>query len=511
MFRATRRQAGVSDNRPTRGVARELVRFGHRLPRQIDHRLRQPRVLAGHSRYNCTMKLISDRLAPYKDTRIGTVLTGAWQFSLFAVRRFFAERFSADVAALTYSTLLALVPLLVIAFAILSSFPAFEAVKGRMQELFFSAVVPEAGAAVADYLSRFTENASNLTVAGIVALAVTAVLLLSTIEETLNRVWHVERPRPMLVRILIFWAILTMGPLLIGGSFTMTSDLVAMAARTEVLSTNTGNVVVRLHETWLVGTLISVAFSTIGFTALFVLVPARRVRIRHAVIGALFAAISFEILSWGFNSFYTSGSSYETIYGAVAAVPVFLIWIYTSWMVIVLGAVIAASLPDWFLARQAVPTDHLRPPDKLAIAVTLIAKLYRAAQSGGMIEEEELSDAVPLEARDEIFDALVRTGYLAQTEDGRVALVRDMHTTRIFDLASDLQLPLGAMPERDSSLPVEILERIASETSDIRDLLKTLHESEVKILGQPIADIVSSEESPPTQGEVENIAYRSLP
>lgn len=455
------------------------------------------------------MELITDRLASLRKTRFGSMVIDIAHFIRFAVRRFFAERFSADAASLTYSTLLALVPLLVIAFAILSSFPAFDAVKDRMQSLFFDAVVPEAGAAVADYLSKFTRNANNLTAVGIVALAVTAILLLSTIEETLNRVWHVERPRPMLTRILIFWAILTMGPLLIGGSFTLTSDIAAMAARLQILSSGGGSAVVSLQETWLVSSLLSILISIVGFTALFVLVPARRVRIRHAATGATFAAVAFEFLSWGFNAFLTSGSSYETIYGAVAAVPVFLIWIYTSWMVIVLGAVIAASLPDWFLARKAVPTQHLRPPDRLAIAVTLLAKLHRQAQGGGMLDEQQLIDAVPLEARDEIFDALLRTGYVIQTEEGRVALLRDLHTTTLFDLATDLELQLGALPERDSDAPVEVLERISSETATVRKLLKRLHESEVQILGRPIAAIVAEPGGGDGEAEVEKLPYRS--
>ncbi len=457
------------------------------------------------------MKLPLDTLAKLRQSRFAPALTNFVHFAKFAVGRFFSERLTASAASLTYSTLLAIVPLLVIAFAILSSFPAFGAVKDRMQDMFFSAIVPEAGAVIEDYISNFTRNASNLTAVGIVALAVTALMLLSTIEETLNRIWHVERPRPILVRFLIFWAILTLGPLLIGGSFALTSDLVAMAARMNVLGSGGASELLDLQETWVVGTAISVLISIVGFTALFVLVPARRVRIWHAAIGASFAAISFEILSWGFNSFLTSGSSYETIYGAVAAVPVFLIWIYTSWMVIILGAVVAASIPDWLLARTSVPTAHLRPSDRLSIAVTLLAKLHRNAQSGGVVDEQTLADAVPLEARDEIFDSLHREGYLVQTEDGSVALARDMHTTTLFDLACDIGLPLGVVPDSESHLPPEIAERLATETAATHAMLGRLHEAEVKILDVPLARIVADENDTERAGAVEKLAYRSLP
>ncbi|MGI3211299.1 YihY family inner membrane protein [Roseovarius tibetensis] len=461
------------------------------------------------------MKMTSNLMATLRQSRFGPTLADTGQFVVFAVRRFFTERLTAAAASLTYSTLLAIVPLMVIAFAILSSFPAFDTVKGQMQELFLSAVVPEAGAAIEDYLENFTRNASNLTAVGIVALAATAVLLLSTIEGTLNQIWHVERPRPIFVRFLIFWAILTLGPLLIGGSITLTTDLTRLPASTEYLGLGETSYGRDLHETWLVGTLFSTLVSTgisiVGFTALFVLVPARRVRIWHAATGATFAAIAFELLSWGFNSFLTSGSSYETIYGALAAVPVFLIWIYTSWMVIILGAVVAASIPDWLLTRTAVATADLRPSDRLAIAVTLLAKLHCQAQSGGMLDEQELIEAVPLEARDEIFDALHRTGYLAQTEESRVALVRDMHTTTVFDLAADLKLPLGVMPDRQSGLPVEIVERLDSETATVRRMLAQLHDAETDILGLPLASILSPTDDEMIRSGVQQASRRAMP
>ena len=456
------------------------------------------------------MKTRSDILNALRQSRFAPRAINLGQFTTFTISRFFSERMTASAAALTYSTLLAIVPLMVIAFAILSSFPAFDAVKAQMQDLFLSAVVPEAGAAIEDYLEKFTRNASNLTAVGIVALAVTAVLLLYTIEDTLNRIWHVERPRPLLVRFLIFWAILTLGPLLIAGSITLTSDLASLPARSGFEGSGDPYFAPNVRETPLFSTLIATAFSIVGFTALFVLVPARRVRVWHGAIGATFAAIAFEILAWGFNSFLTSGSSYETIYGALAAVPLFLIWIYTSWMVIILGAVIAASIPDWLLTRTSVTTGDLRPADRLAIAVTLLTKLHRQAQEGGMIDEQKLVEAVPLEARDEIFDALHRTGYLAQTEDSRVALTRDMHTTTVFDLAADLKLPLGTLPEPDTVLPEDVVARIATDTTAVRAMLDRLHEAEVELLDRPLAQVLSAGDDAPAGAGVQQVSRRAV-
>ncbi|MFZ5964572.1 YihY family inner membrane protein [Thalassococcus sp. BH17M4-6] len=441
------------------------------------------------------------RLDRLQDNRAASALWDVGHFIVFAVRRFFAERMNNAAASLTYSTLLALVPLLVIAFAILSSFSAFDAVKGRMQQLFFEAVVPEAGAAISDYLSNFTQNASNLTAVGVVALAVAAVLLLSTVEDTLNRVWHVERPRPLMVRFLIFWAVLTLGPLLIGVSITLTSDLMKYASEAQL--TTLGIQADVSEDGWRVlDGLLSVLISIVGFTALFVLVPARRVKIKHALIGGTFAAVSFEVLAWGFNTFLTSGSSYETIYGAVAAVPVFLVWVYTSWMVIILGAVFAASFPDWWQARSGVLDIDVGPSEKLKIAVALLARLHRHARAGGTLDEEDLVSAAPLGARDDILDSLVAAGYVVQAEDGKVALARDMHRTRLSDLATDLELSLGIPKGQDSVLPNSVERRLGAEGDAVDRLLQQLHEVETRTLGMPLAELMGDEDDAPTPVEI---------
>ncbi|WP_316292716.1 YihY family inner membrane protein [Aestuariicoccus sp. MJ-SS9] len=424
-------------------------------------------------------------------TRGAGIVAEVANFVIFAVRRFFADRLNNAAASLTYSTLLALVPLLVIAFAILSSFRAFDAVKDRMRQLFLDAVVPEAGAAITNYLSSFTENASNLTAVGVVALAVAAVLLLSTIEDTLNRIWHVERPRPILVRFLIFWAILTLGPMLIAASIALTSDVMHYARNSALFDLGVPAEVGR-RGSWIIDNLVSVGINLIGFTALFVLVPARRVRVRDALIGAGFAAVSFELLSWGFNTFLTSGSSYETIYGAVAVVPVFLVWVYTSWMVIILGAVLAAAFPDWWQARSAELGVKVGPVERLELAVELLSRLHQRAQTGGTLDEETLMEATPFEARDDILDALNAAGYVVETENGRVALARDMHSTTLQDLARDLGMALGLAPGAEDALPEGMTDDYVADLTALRAALGRLHEAEGEILGTPIAELASA-------------------
>lgn len=236
------------------------------------------------------------RLDYWRETRFLGIVSDIGSFLYYTMRRFVSDGLGQAAGALTYSTLLALVPLLVIAFAVLSGFPAFDPVKIRMQEMFFGILVPEVGSDVRTYISDFTSNASDLTVAGIIALPVTAVLLLSTIEATLNQVWRVSRPRPLVVRLLTFWAVLTMGPLLIGASFTLTTD---MMRPLQDWARDAGYIpAVQLRADW-PRKVLALVNTTIVFTLLYCVVPAVQVRIRNAVIGGAFAAVAFQVLQWG--------------------------------------------------------------------------------------------------------------------------------------------------------------------------------------------------------------------
>ncbi|WP_157932996.1 YihY family inner membrane protein [Roseovarius salinarum] len=399
-------------------------------------------------------------------------------FVRYAVRRFHTDGMTQAAGALTYSTLLALVPLLVIAFAILSGFSAFRAARARMEEMFFDMLVPEAGAQVADYLSDFTANANDLTAVGIVALAVTALLLLSTIETTLNRIWRVERPRPIMIRLLNFWAILTLGPLLLATSFSFSGDLLD-SARDWVGAGEAGR---DLRADWpVLDTLVAIAGQSATFTLLFKLVPARSVRLSHAALGGVVSGVGVQILRWGFNVYLTSSTTYETIYGAVAVIPVFLLWIYLSWTVIIFGAVFAAAFPDWWKTRGAQPDAALSPAGRLEVAVALLGALHRC---GGVATQARLEELVPLDARNDILEALQTNGYAVTTEEGAIGLTRDLHATPVVTLARDLGLALGAAEGGDAAPPHKA-------AGALPGLLRDLHAAEDRVLATPLADVLA--------------------
>jgi len=426
------------------------------------------------------MHRLSDRMPRF--------LVDLTSFIVYAARRFIADGMALSAGALTFSTLLALVPLMVIAFAILSGFATFDPARDRMEALFFDIFVPEVGAEVGNYLTDFSRNAANLTALGIVALAITAVMLLWTIEATLNEIWRVEKPRSIGVRVLTYWTVLTLGPLLLGASFVLTSG--TFTTLTQWARGAAGLEEARALPT--LGVFFAIASQSLMLMLLFKLVPARPVRLRDAALGGLIGGVGVQLLRWGFDSFLARGSTYETVYGAVAILPIFLFWLYLSWIVIMLSAVIAASLPDWYKMRDALPHQRCTPSQKLAVAVAILSVLARHARNGETTSLEQLQQTVPLVIRDDLFEGLRTSGYIVYTEDDQVSLLRDIHVTTVGDLARDLGLSLGAATS-DASKPTPF-SRDSAATGTAPDalprMLKDLGDAEDAILARSLHDVV---------------------
>ena len=262
-----------------------------------------------------------------------------WQFAQTVRRRYAEDRCTRVAGALSFTTLLALVPLLAVAVAVLSVFPVFQSWVTSIDEFIYGNFVPAAGEAVQKYLQQFAANAGKLTVWGLLFVIIAALMLMATIEKTFNDIWHVSQTRKRLHRFVAYWALLTLGPVLIGLSLSLTSYLISLPLFAE--QSALGGFRVFLLA------MLPVLFEIMAFMLLYTVVPSHPVRLRHALIGGVFAATLFEITKRAFGLFVLHFSSYKVIYGAVAALPVFLIWIYLSWMVILLGAVVTATLPEW--------------------------------------------------------------------------------------------------------------------------------------------------------------------
>ena len=246
------------------------------------------------------------------------------------------ERLPSVASALAFTTLLALVPLLTVMFAILSMFPFFVEWRDEIETLLYSNLAPATGDAVQTYLREFAGQAGSLTGLGLAGLLVTALLLLSTIEDAFNQIWSVAKGRTLSQRLLLYWAMLTLGPILMVISIAVTTYLGSNVLG-QWVSAASGP-----HEVVL-GAL-PVLLQALGFFLMYLIVPSCPVRPRSALVGAVVTLALFELTKFGFVIFISNFDTYQIIYGAMWSIPVFLLWIYFSWLVILLGACISAEI-----------------------------------------------------------------------------------------------------------------------------------------------------------------------
>jgi membrane protein len=255
----------------------------------------------------------------------------------FARRRLREERLPQVAGSLTFTTTLALVPLLTIVLAIFTTFPLFGQFRNALDAYFVQTVMPKAIAnTIIGNLTQFASKAKGLSAVGAVALLVTSTAMISMIERAFNQIWRVRRPRPLVQRILIYWALVTLGPLLFGLSLTITSQLFTATSGLTKAVPIIGAIFY---------TVVSVGITTAAYTLLYMIVPNRPVDWRDAVWGGLAAALAFEVAKRVFALFISKFPTYAIIYGALAALPVFLLWMYLSWMITLVGALLTAALP----------------------------------------------------------------------------------------------------------------------------------------------------------------------
>ncbi|MFT6896222.1 MAG: membrane protein [Paraglaciecola sp.] len=230
---------------------------------------------------------------------------------------------------LAYVSLLSLVPFVMVFFTILSAFPAFSKVRGDIEALVFGNMIPAAGEQVQQYVGEFVGNASKMGAIGIVSLMVVALLLISNIDKTLNRIWAAKSERPVIFTLAIYWMVLTLGPLLIGLSVSVSSYLMALANSAQAYTYGVTTALLKV---------VPFIASVSAFFIIYMLVPNKRINPIHALSGALLAATLFELSKKGFSFYITNFPSYQVIYGAMAVIPILFVWVYLSWVVVLLGA-----------------------------------------------------------------------------------------------------------------------------------------------------------------------------
>lgn len=261
---------------------------------------------------------------------------GPIAFLAAATRRFREDRSVQTAGSLTFTTLLALVPLLTVVLWLSSTFPLLEKAVDALERTMVAQLLPDgAGSAhVTREIGQFADNAARLGVLGLGFLVIVALMLMLTVEDTLNRIFGVAGRRALLRRLLVYTLLIALGPVLIGASLSMTSYVVGASL---------GYLDLGAHARLILG-LLPFGFTCAALTLLYLVVPYRRVDAGHALLGGLFAAAVFELAKRGFALFITKFPTYTLIYGAFAAVPLFLLWVYVSWLVVLVGATLTAQL-----------------------------------------------------------------------------------------------------------------------------------------------------------------------
>lgn len=290
---------------------------------------------------------------------------------LFAHRRLREESLPQIAGSLTFTTVFALVPLLTIALAIFTTFPMFTTLRHALEAYFAQSVMPKSiSGPILNYLTMFAAKATRLSAVGAVMLIVTSIAMMNLIERVFNRIWRVRGQRSWSKRILVYWALITLGPLLIGVSLTLSSQ-VFMATSDLV-----GHVPVLGA---LIYTVLSLALTTATFTLLYVAVPNRDVDWRDAAWGGLVAGLAFELAKRGFAIFITQFPTYSKIYGALAAVPLFLLWVYLSWLITLFGALLVAALP---VVKYERWWHEAQPGGEFVDAMAILKVLHVACKCG---------------------------------------------------------------------------------------------------------------------------------
>lgn len=357
-----------------------------------------------------------------------------WRFLVYVADRFMHDNCQQRAAGLTFTSLLAVVPLLAVSFAIFAAFPAYARMRDQVQAFLFENLVPHVGETLQTYLEGFTAQTGKLTTVGVVFLALSAVMLMVSVSNTFNRIWRVRQTRSVVARMVTFWSLITLTPLLFGASISISSYLFAASGASGDLPA--GNI---LSD---VGFLLPFVLQAIGFSAVFLLMPNYPVRRGDALVGGLIASILFELLKEGFGLYITSFPTYQTIYGAMATIPIFLVWVYLVWIVILVSAELTAAIPEWQAGTRRIRRKDLAPMARMLAALGILATLREAARTGGGLTPRRMLLETGLRPDDlaEATDFLKKHRYVTRGEKREWLLCRDLGTVTIYDLYKDLDL-----------------------------------------------------------------------
>ncbi len=351
--------------------------------------------------------------------------------------RFKNDQLALTASSLTFTTIIALVPFITVALAVFTAFPMFSTLQTVLQQWLVESLVPDnISRQVLGYLSQFSGKASKLGSLGVAVLFVTALALILTIDRTLNRVWRVPKARPLRQRVLIYWAVVTLGPLLLAASLAMTSYVVSA-----------GNGLVKLPGgvRWLFA-LLEFGLLAGGVASLFRFVPNTYVAWPHAWAGGLFVAAGIELAKKVLTLYLSAMPTYSAVYGAFATVPILLVWIYLAWLIVLTGAVLAAWWPSLNLGATRSPTAH---GWHFQLAVEVLREFAHLHGGANGLSKSQLATALQVDAAqlEPALHVLLQLDWIGQLDEvitdaePRLVLLADLDQTRLAPLADRLLLP----------------------------------------------------------------------
>lgn len=261
-----------------------------------------------------------------------------YDLAIESVKRFNKYNCLSIASSLSFTTMLALVPLITVIFSTFSLFPVFETWSTKIENYVFQSFVPTAGEQIQEYLVDFSQKAGRLTAVGLLTLFVSSLMLLFTIENAFNQIWGIVKGRKLFQRLITYWAVLTLCPILIAVSLSMSSALLSSEFVNQQTIVQGITQVVLQYLPWIL--------EVLAFVLFYKAIPNTDVNIWHALCGGIIATIMFESAKLGFAFFIINFNNYQLIYGALATIPIFLIWIFLSWLVMLIGAVIVAELGE---------------------------------------------------------------------------------------------------------------------------------------------------------------------
>ncbi len=359
----------------------------------------------------------------------------AISFARFLWERFLDDRLLQAAAALAYTTAFALVPLAVVVLGVLAAFPTFQQASGNLIDYVLSNFVPSSADAIKDQLATLTGNIAQLTAAGTVALVVSLLVTLNSVESTFNRIWRVASARPQLSRYLVYWTVLTLGALLAAASLSVSARFFSLP----VFDNPVGHELAQLA----VG-LAPVAIELVVVLLVYRVVPHHTVKWRHALAGALLAVLLLEAIKAGLGLYLDTFQGYQKLYGALAFIPILMLWIYLGWTAILLGASLASSLAAFRYqpAAMRLPAGH-----EVYALLRLVGRFRQARREGRGLHTARMLELEPMLTDSLLQEFLARLDgirLLRRDEEGEWLLARDLDDVSLGELYEACRLRVPA-------------------------------------------------------------------